>query len=291
MYGKDVRMRSNGVVVGLVLGLLAIPALARAHGDIPFTATNVIHGCRSTAKSTNGALRQITTGTCTSTEVIVHWDIIGPQGATGAPGAQGAAGPAGAQGAIGPQGLQGPEGLQGPAGPQGPQGEKGDPGTAARAAGPCFDSTNRYVDCGNGTVTDTVTGLIWLKQADCLGTSDWANSNSSAAALANGMCGLTDGSSPGDWRLATRTEWSVTVARGVGLGCSAPPLTNDAGTGCFNAGPSSFTGVAADFYWTSLSLDSNPLGAYLAYLYNGSTSLTLNKAANVLAWPVRSANR
>jgi hypothetical protein len=31
---------------------------------------------------------------------------------------------------------------------------------------PCFDNLNRYVDCGNGTVTgtvtDTVTGLIWL---------------------------------------------------------------------------------------------------------------------------------
>ena len=44
---------------------------------------------------------------------------------------------------------------------------KGDWGT--RADGPCFDNTNRYVDCGNGTVTDTVTGLIWLQDADCLG--------------------------------------------------------------------------------------------------------------------------
>ena len=41
--------------------------------------------------------------------------------------------------------------------------------TAMPADGPCFDNTNRYVDCGNGTVTDTVTGLIWLKQSDCLG--------------------------------------------------------------------------------------------------------------------------
>ena len=33
--------------------------------------------------------------------------------------------------------------------------------------GPCFDNFNRYVDCGNGTVTDTVTGLIWLQDAAC----------------------------------------------------------------------------------------------------------------------------
>ena len=38
---------------------------------------------------------------------------------------------------------------------------------ALRAAPPCFDDANRYVDCENGTVTDTVTGLIWLKNAGC----------------------------------------------------------------------------------------------------------------------------
>jgi hypothetical protein len=30
------------------------------------------------------------------------------------------------------------------------------------------DSGDRYVDCGNGTVTDNDTGLVWLKQANCL---------------------------------------------------------------------------------------------------------------------------
>ena len=29
--------------------------------------------------------------------------------------------------------------------------------------GPCFDNANRFVDCANGTVTDTSTGLIWMK--------------------------------------------------------------------------------------------------------------------------------
>jgi hypothetical protein len=165
----------------MVLALLAIPTLARAHGDVPFTEPNVVHGCRSTSKSNAGALRQITTGTCTTNEVIVHWHISGAQG------------------------------PQGETGPQGPQGEKGDPGTggtATRAAGPCFDMDNRYVDCGNGTVTDTVTGLIWLKQTDCLGFQNWVNANAAAAALANGACGLTDGSSPGDWRLPTQAEWT-----------------------------------------------------------------------------------
>jgi hypothetical protein len=56
---------------------------------------------------------------------------------------------------------------------------------------------HRYADCGNGTVTDSVTGLTWLKDAACLGSAHWAAANQAAAALASGQCGLTDRSSPG----------------------------------------------------------------------------------------------
>ena len=88
----------------------------------------------------------------------------------------------------------GPRGDQGPAGPQGPQGEQGPAGVAVQADPPCFDNLNRYVDCGNGTVTDTVTGLIWLKEAGCLGPSAYAAANDAAAALQHGDCNLTDNS-------------------------------------------------------------------------------------------------
>ena len=68
----------------------------------------------------------------------------------------------------------------------------------------CFDNTgNRFVDCGNGTIKDTETGLYWLKNANCFGINTWANANKDAAELAHGQCGLTDGSLPGDWRLPT----------------------------------------------------------------------------------------
>ena len=69
---------------------------------------------------------------------------------------------------------------------------------------PCFGSepigTGRYFDCGNGTVTDTVTGLIWLQQSGCMEVVNWQAANQLAAALADTTCGLTDGSRPGDWR-------------------------------------------------------------------------------------------
>jgi hypothetical protein len=281
---KEAGMKRS--MVAMVFALLAIPTFAHAHGDVPFTAANVIHGCRSTAKSNAGTLRQITTGTCTATEVIVHWDIIGPAGAPGVPGAPGATGATGAQG---PQGATGAQGPQGETGPQGPQGEKGDPGTggtATRAAGPCFDMDNRYVDCGNGTVTDTVTGLIWLKQTDCLGFQNWVNANAAAAALANGACGLTDGSSPGDWRLPTQAEW--TAMKAPWSSC-VPSLTNDVGNACFSTGPSSFEGVGTVTpYWSSTTYvsTSNAWSAYATLLLNGLIA-GHDKGQPDRVWPVR----
>jgi hypothetical protein len=54
-------------------------------------------------------------------------------------------------------------------------GSNGADGTGGtRTDGPCFDDVNRYVDCGNGTVADAVTGLVWLNQADCLAPTTWA---------------------------------------------------------------------------------------------------------------------
>ena len=43
---------------------------------------------------------------------------------------------------------------------------------------PCFDNTTRYVNCGNGTVTDTATGFMWLQDAGCLGSLNWAEAES-----------------------------------------------------------------------------------------------------------------
>ncbi len=87
----------------------------------------------------------------------------------------------------------------------------------------CWDNTNRYVDCGNGTVMDTVTNLLWLKNANCYGIQNYANANGAAAGLADGACGLTDGSAAGDWRLPTKVEWEETIARAVVLDCDSTP--------------------------------------------------------------------
>ena len=61
---------------------------------------------------------------------------------------------------------------------------------AAKPDPPCFNNIHRYVDCGNGTVHDTVTNLIWLKNANCFGYMYYAAGNNAAAGLEHGERGL-----------------------------------------------------------------------------------------------------
>lgn len=239
-----------------------------------------------------------------------NWELLaarGADGATGAQGPQGPAGPAGlngsdgsngatgATGPVGPVGPVGPTGAPGPVGPvgpTGPTGPAGPPGTATRPDPPCYDNVNRYVDCGNGTVTDTVTGLIWLKHVNCLGSlNPYSQANQAAASLADGQCNLTDGSSPGDWRLPTKAEWQATVAAAVALQCSLPALTNTPGTGCFGNGPNAFVAAPIDFiqvrHFSSTANEVFPSRVWVIDVSSGTLSFDGFKSTSHRAWPVR----
>jgi Protein of unknown function (DUF1566)/Collagen triple helix repeat (20 copies) len=277
--------------------MLLLPVAASAHGTIPFGTPNVIHGCRMTS----GTLRQITSGNCSGSETIVHWNITGPAGPAGPAGPRGVAGPAGVAGpvgATGPAGPQGPVGATGATGATGPAGPAGPGGT--RAAGPCYDNSSRYVNCGNGTVTDNVTGLIWLQDGGCVPAANWAAANQAAAALKDGDCGgaLRDGSSPGDWRLPTREEWAATIARAVALGCvagRAPSLTNDEGDNCmFSAtGHTSFLNARFQLYWSSSVNEAFPTQAFAAFTNQAGVvgSVERGGLGTAPVWPVRSGKR
>ena len=181
------------------------------------------------------------------------------------------------------------QGTRGANTTQGTRGGNAAGGARGRAAAPCVDKTKRYVDCGNGTVTDTETGLVWLKQWNCLSSADWEAAKKAVAGLKNGDCMLTDGSSPGDWRLPTQKEWETTMDKALMMSCSGPTLTNDEGTWCMSAGPSSFTGVEADYYWSSTTLEGQDR-AYFGdidhgHLLNGAFTTSLR------VWPVRGGQR
>lgn len=70
----------------------------------------------------------------------------------------------------------------------------------------------RFIDKGDGTVADTVTGLVWLKQANCIHLQ-WSDAIAAVGVLASGQCGLADGSAAGQWRMPNRAELLSLVDR------------------------------------------------------------------------------
>jgi len=106
----------------------------------------------------------------------------------------------------------------------------------------------RFTNNGDGTVTDNLTGLIWLQNANCFGLKTWADAVAAANGLASGQCGLSDGSAAGDWRLPNLRELQSLVDYG-GFNPSLP------------AGHP-FTNVLASTYWSSTSVASFPSGAW-----------------------------
>ncbi len=121
----------------------------------------------------------------------------------------------------------------------------------------------RFIDNGDGTLSDTVTGLTWLKKADCVSQS-WSGALTAINSLANGQCGLTDGSSAGDWRMPNRSEM-------LSLSDRAPTFPQ---ANYFNgiAGGSNVTGpvifnnfIVSDYYWTSTTDAADTTQAWTVY--------------------------
>ena len=66
--------------------------------------------------------------------------------------------------------------------------------------------TPRFTDNSNGTVTDNLTALTWMKNANYFDLVPFSAALYYANTLASGIAGLTDGSKAGDWRLPNVRE-------------------------------------------------------------------------------------
>jgi hypothetical protein len=139
----------------------------------------------------------------------------------------------------------------------------------------------RFTDNDNGTVTDNLTGLIWLKDANCFGTKNWTTALSDANNLSAGFCGLTDGSSAGHWRLPNWNE----LRSLINAEYYNPALSNTAGTAKWSEG-NAFSGVQTDNYWSSTTDVGGATGAWCVDLDSGYVS-TDGKANTFYVWPVR----
>ena len=143
----------------------------------------------------------------------------------------------------------------------------------------------RFADNGDGTVKDNLTGLIWLRDANCSlfnAPRTWENAlNIIVPQLEDGYCGLTDGSDTGDWRLPNYKElFSL-----VNAAYWNPPVSNTEGTGHWSEGDP-FINIQWNYYWSSTSYASMPNGAWYVIFAYGNLGAA-NKFEEYFVWPVR----
>lgn len=137
----------------------------------------------------------------------------------------------------------------------------------------------RFVDNGNGTISDNLTGLIWLKNAACF-RGNWTTALASANTLASGACGLTDSSVAGDWHLPNKRELESLINRR-----QANPAIwlNSVG---FTGVNTSTTGYPDEYYWTSSTYQNNTAYAWSPHFGLGISSYD-DKRNYFYIWPVR----
>jgi hypothetical protein len=154
----------------------------------------------------------------------------------------------------------------------------------------------RFMDNNNGTVTDNLTGLIWLKNANCTDTAggidrssgllNWPFALRWSNNLSNGTCGLTDKSAAGDWRLPNINE----LRSLVDYSRNDPDLPSG----------HPFINVQSVWYWSSTSNPVYTSGAFTVGMSRGSVHV-MTKAKSTIGvsrvgnknegdlgvWPVR----
>ncbi|ABQ24951.1 Lcl C-terminal domain-containing protein [Geotalea uraniireducens] len=141
----------------------------------------------------------------------------------------------------------------------------------------------RFADNADGTVTDNLTGLVWLKNANCTDTVGginradgyltWADALTWSNNLASGACGLSDGSTAGQWRLPNSTELDSLVDiehRGPALPAGHP-----------------FTGAQLGIYWSSSSSAGDNTYGWGIDMNTGDIDHGYPKSIGLYVWPVR----
>jgi len=132
----------------------------------------------------------------------------------------------------------------------------------------------RFTDNNDGTIIDNLTGLVWLKNANCFGAQNWQAALNSVQNLASSSCGLTDGSVAGDWRLPNLVE------------LSSLPINYSGGTISSWLSEQGFQNLLHTMYWSSSTHSTTDAAWLLAMPFNGMQSDSKN--SNWYLWPVRS---
>ena len=135
----------------------------------------------------------------------------------------------------------------------------------------------RFTDSGNGTVTDNLTGLVWLEDGNCFGTQTWQsaldtvadfNANPGSYSCRNYSAVATD------WRLANINEIDSLVNL----------QESNMATWLNTQG---FWDVQADEYWSSTSDTLFREEARSVDMMNGSVYRGSKEFSSFRSWPVR----
>jgi hypothetical protein len=138
--------------------------------------------------------------------------------------------------------------------------------------------TTRFTDNGDGTVTDTLTGLMWLKDGGCI-KNTWSNSLNTIAGLNNHTGGTACTGYTADhtdWRLPNVKEIDSLVNYGV---------SDQAGW----LNSKGFTNVKYSSYWSSTTSQASGAQAWMINMQK-SAKLPQSKRSSYYAWPVRGGN-
>ena len=157
-------------------------------------------------------------------------------------------------------------------------------GTGIDGGVECSTGTDRFADNNDGTVTDTCTKLIWLKNANCPNDKgNWNEIKTYASSLYDGWtgdgnggdCGLSDGSSAGDWHLPSVDELQSLIDYSQ----NNPALPSG----------HPFSGVQPSTYWMATTA-ANGSGDAWNVDFNEGVVYIRDKARTRYVWPVRGRN-
>ena len=148
----------------------------------------------------------------------------------------------------------------------------------------------RFVDNNDGTVTDRLTGLIWLQETHCTRyfpldpsgpyARPWESAVAACNLLRNGYCGLSDGSQFGDWRMPNIKELLSLIDFSQTVPALPPSFPRSASASIYSL----------DTVWSSTTYNystGTPQGdAWHLDFYNGAIDHKDKESINGI-WPVR----